>query len=90
MLRPFFVKGTQERSALGCPKRVNVQRAKNGGSGHSCRRILMVPIIPRRSTQTAAKSYPMPYNVVPSIKEMNTYEIESHPADKTQGKDEHS
>lgn len=59
MLRPFFVKGTHERSALGCPRRVNVQRAKNGGSGHSCRRILMVPIMPRSSTQTAEKSYPM-------------------------------
>lgn len=60
MLRPFFVKGTHERSALGCPRRVSVQRAKNGGSGHSCRRSLMVPIMPRSSTQTAVKSYHMP------------------------------
>ena len=33
-LSPLLVSGTQERSALGCPKKVKVQSAKKGGSGH--------------------------------------------------------
>ena len=33
-LSPLFVNGTQERSALGCPRKVKVQSATNGGSGH--------------------------------------------------------
>lgn len=39
--------------AFGWPKRVKVHREKKGGSGHSCKRSLIVPTMPRNSTQMA-------------------------------------
>ena len=58
MFRPFLVKGVQATSTLGCPRRVKVHRAKNGGSGVSCNLQRMIPTKPLKSTYTGILMFP--------------------------------